>query len=149
MASTTQITLVDKLMVIPVTARAATSAVVRAVTRPFVGGAKATTYFKDVVFAALRTNLSLMSVGTEQWMNPRTEATYLDFAKKQGFQPDTDVLASGLKLHWLGNKSADKIILYFHGYVRRTRRRVQNHSPVDFPSTDPANLLTICVVADM
>ena len=113
--ASTQVTFTDKLMVVPVIARTASSAIYRAVTSPFVGGAKATSYFKDVVFAALRTNLTLISVGTEQWMNPRTEDTYLQFTKKQGFQPDTDVLPSGLKLHWLGKKSAEKVLLYFHG----------------------------------
>ncbi|KAK3686902.1 hypothetical protein LTR37_019344 [Vermiconidia calcicola] len=115
MASPPQVTLMDKLMFVPVAARAITSALIRLATRPFIGGAKANTYFKDVVFAALRTNLSLVSVGTEQWMNPQTESNYLDFTKKQGFQPDTDVLGSGLKVYWLGPKSAEKILLYFHG----------------------------------
>ena len=113
--SSPQVTLTDKLMVVPVFVRALGSALARLITRPFVGGAKANTYLKDVVFALLRTNLSVISVGTEQWLNPSTESTYLDFAKKQGFQPDTDVLESGLKVHWLGPKNADKIILYFHG----------------------------------
>ena len=115
MASGPQITLVDKLMIVPITARAITAALIRLVTRPFVGGAKANTYFKDVAYAALRQNLSLVSPATEQWMNPSTEANYLEFAKKENFQPDTTVLGSGLKLHWLGPKSAEKIILYFHG----------------------------------
>ena len=118
MASGPQITLVDKLMVIPLFVRVITSGLLRLVIRPFVGGAKANTYFKDVAFAALRTNLSLISPATEQWMNPSTESTYLEFAKKQNFQPDTTVLGSGLKLHWLGPKSAEKILLYFHGEFR-------------------------------
>lgn len=115
MATQPQITLVDKLMIVPVSARAIASALYRAVTRPLSGGPKANTYFKDVVFAALRTNLALSTPGLEQWMNPSTESTYLEFAKKQNFQPDTTVLESGLKLHWLGPKSAEKVILYFHG----------------------------------
>ena len=48
-------------------------------------------------------------------MPPDTEATYLDFAKKEKFQPDTDVLSSGLKVHWLGKKSSDKVLVFFHG----------------------------------
>ena len=115
MASSPEVTLTDKLMIVPIGARAIASALIRLITRPISGGAKANTYFKDVVFAALRTNLSLISVGTEQWINPSTESTYLDFAKKQGFQPDTDVLDSGLKVHWLGPKTAEKVLLFFHG----------------------------------
>ena len=105
----------DKLMLVPVLARTIASALFRLATSPFIGGAKASTLFKDVAFAALRTNLSIISPNTEQFANPTTDSIYLDFAKKEGFQPDTDVLSSGLKLHWLGGKAADKVLLYFHG----------------------------------
>ena len=115
MASRDDITLTDKLMLLPISARAIAAAIARLITHPFVGGPKANTYFKDVVFAALRVNLSLMSPATEQYMDPGTEATYLEFAKKQGFQPETTVLGSGLKLHWLGPKSAEKVLIYLHG----------------------------------
>ncbi|MCP5899137.1 hypothetical protein NL320_27265, partial [Klebsiella pneumoniae] len=39
----------------------------------------------------------------------------LDFARAKNFQPDTAVLPSGVKVHWIGNKSAEKVFLYFHG----------------------------------
>ena len=115
MAQVQEVTTVDKLMIVPHITRVLTSAVFRLLTAPFVGGPKANTLFKDVIFAALRTHLTIISPGTEQWINPTTEATYLEVAKKEKFQPDTTVLDSGLKLHWLGSKSADKILLYFHG----------------------------------
>ncbi len=105
----------DKLSLIPVAASSIASALIRLLTTPFVGGAKANTFFKDVVYAALRTNLSNISPGAEQWMNSTTEAEYLGLAKKQNFQPDTDVLGSGLKVHWIGKKTARKVLLYFHG----------------------------------
>jgi len=100
---------------VPVLARVLTAAFFRAITSPLSSGPKANTYFKDVVFAALRANLSAVTVGTEQWINGTTESVYLDFAKKERFQPDSTVLDSGLKLHWLGTKTAEKILLYFHG----------------------------------
>ncbi|KAK3058525.1 hypothetical protein LTR09_000089 [Extremus antarcticus] len=115
MASSYQVTTMDKLSLIPVAASSIASALIRLLTTPFVGGAKANTFFKDVVYAALRTNLSNISPGAEQWMNSTTEAEYLGLAKKQNFQPDTDVLGSGLKVHWIGKKTARKVLLYFHG----------------------------------
>lgn len=115
MASTPQITLVDKLMVIPNLSRSMLSAITRLVTRPVSSSPKANTLLKDVLFAGLRTNLSITSPATEQWLNRPTESNYLDFARKQAFQPDTDVLSNGLKLFWLGTKSAENIILYCHG----------------------------------
>lgn len=115
MASSAQVTTADKLQLIPVAAGSIASAILRLLTRPFVGGAKSNTFFKDVVFAALRTNLSYISPGGEQWMNSTTEAEYLTLAKSKSFQPDTDVLGSSLKVHWIGKKTASKVLLYFHG----------------------------------
>jgi hypothetical protein len=115
MSSQVQVTTLDKLLLVPVGLSAVGAALYRLVTRPFVGGAKSPTYFKDVAFAAVRANLSNISVGTEQWMNGTTEAEYLKLAKSKGFQPDTSVLGSGLKVHWIGPKTAEKILLFFHG----------------------------------
>lgn len=115
MSAGPQITLGDKLLVVPNLVRSIGSALTRLLAQPLISGPKANTLFKDVFFAFLRTNLSVMNPATEQYLNPSTEANYLDFAKKRGFQPDTDVLSSGLKIHWLGTKTAEKILLYFHG----------------------------------
>lgn len=107
--------LADKLKLILDLSRATISALGRAVTGPILGGPRANTYLKDVIFAALRTQLSVVSVATEQFMNPSTESGYLDLAKSKGFQPETTILDSGLKLHWIGSKTAKKVFLYFHG----------------------------------
>jgi hypothetical protein len=115
MAQSTQATLGDKLMMIPNLGQTIFAALARLVLSPLSSGAKADKLFKDVAFAALRKNLSLVSVSQEQWLNTKTDSNYLDFTKKQGFQPDTDVLSSGLKVHWLGSKTAEKVLLYFHG----------------------------------
>ena len=115
MSTIPQPTLLEKALVVPNLARAIFSAVLRLCTYPITSGPKASTLCKDVAFAALRTNLALMTLSQEHWLNPTTETVYLDFAKKQNFQPQTDVLASGLKCFWLGSKSAEKVILYFHG----------------------------------
>lgn len=111
-----KITVTDKLMVVPNVLISLTAAVAHVVSLPFTGAPRANTLLKDFLFAFLRTNFALTSVASEQWMNPPTEKNYLDFAKKQGFQPDTDVLKSGLKLHWLGPKTAKKVILYCQSY---------------------------------
>ena len=115
MAPAPQATLAEKVMLLPNFTRAVGSAVLSLITYPVSGSPRANTLFKDTVFALLRKNLTLMSVAQEQWVNPATESVYLDFTKKHKFQPDTTVLGSGLKLHWLGSKTAQKIILYFHG----------------------------------
>ncbi|KAM3415344.1 hypothetical protein BST61_g8873 [Cercospora zeina] len=105
----------DKVLVVPLVARVLAAAAFRALTLPITKTAKANKTFKDIVFAALRANLANVSVAQEQWLNATTESSYLEFAQKANLQPDTDVLPSGLKLHWLGPKSTSKTILYFHG----------------------------------
>ena len=112
MAPELEITLKDKLMVVPNLLISLIAAVIHLMTLPFSSQPRANTLLKDFVFAVLRTNFALVSVATEQWMNTTTESSYLEFAKKQEFQPDTEVLSSGLKLFWLGPKNATKLILY-------------------------------------
>lgn len=112
---TEALSLGEKLVVIPNLAQAIFAALIRAFTSPFLGGAKANTYFKDVAFAALRKSFALTTLRQEALTTGTTETSYLNFAKEKKFQPDTDVLESGTKVHWLGSKSAEKTILYFHG----------------------------------
>ncbi|KAK5136551.1 hypothetical protein LTR08_002895 [Meristemomyces frigidus] len=108
-------TVMDKLTMIPGTGLTLSSAVYRLVTAPFTSGPRANTVFKDAIFAALRTHLSNVTPGQEKWLNTTTESSYSHLAKQEKFQPDTDVLPSGMKAHWLGSKSAKKTILFFHG----------------------------------
>ena len=108
-------TMMDKLTMIPNAGWVLSSAVFRLITAPLIGGPRARTVFKDVIFAALRTLLSNVTPGQEMWLNTTTEAAYLDLAKQAKFQPESDELPSGIKAHWLGPKSARKTILFFHG----------------------------------
>ena len=110
-----EVTVMDKLTLIPNTGWTLSSAVYRLVTAPLTGGPKASTVFKDTIFAALRTHLSNITPGQEKWLNTTTKAAYLDLAKQANIQPETDVLPSGIEAYWLGPKTAKKIILYYHG----------------------------------
>ena len=112
MASMPEITLKDKLMIVPNILISIVAATLHLLSLPFSNIARANTLLKDFVFAVLRTHFALVSVATEQWMNPSTEHNYLEFAKQQGFQPDTEVLDSGVRAYWLGPRGSKKIILY-------------------------------------
>ena len=35
--------------------------------------------------------------------------------KNKGLRPETVTLAHGAKGHWIGNPSAKKVIIYYHG----------------------------------
>lgn len=135
------ISLIEKLASGPTLIRSLLAAVTRAVTGPLLGGPRANTYFKDVIFAALRTNLSLITIKQESWFTGTTEAQYLEWAKKQSVQPDTDVLGSGTKIHWLGPKTAKKVVVYYHGGGFVRLKGISSFSRETFANLYPSLLI--------
>ena len=109
------ITLSDKLMLAPVLARSLLAAVIHLVTRPLQQGPHARTLFKDFLFAALRTALAVIPPPTEQYIIAPTDVHYRSHVRKRQLPPETTILNSGLALHWLGPRSAHKIVVYLHG----------------------------------
>lgn len=85
------------------------------VVSPFKGKNGAPTYFKDVMYAMLRAQLGNMTIPEQKYLYPPTTVTYLQVAKEKGFQPDSVVLPDGIQAHWLGPRSKEKVIVYFHG----------------------------------
>lgn len=67
----------------------------------------------------MRVQLGNLDLAADRYMNGTTTETYLKFAKDNGFAPESVELPSGTQAHWLGNKNAKKVILYFHGTFRR------------------------------
>lgn len=113
-----ELTLMGKLMLIPHFGKVLLATGLRIFTSPLrllTGGTSANTWLKDIVYSAIRANISAMTPAQENYVKGSTEAIYLDFAKKAKFQPDTDALPSGMKVHWLGTKNAENIIVYLHG----------------------------------
>ncbi|KAF2264859.1 alpha/beta-hydrolase [Lojkania enalia] len=62
-----------------------------------------------------RTQLGSLDLAQDRYMSPMTTPTYLKFAKDNGFAPESSTLPSGTLAHWLGNKNAKNVILYYHG----------------------------------
>lgn len=115
MAPAPQATLGDKLLLVANVPVIIANALAAVLLRPFSSGTVPNSAFKHFAFTAVRTNLNLISTAQEQWTNTTTGAQYKAYVKKAGLQPSTDVLHSGLNVHWLGNKGAKKVVLYFHG----------------------------------
>lgn len=113
--TTHEVTLFEKLSLLPHLAIGLSLGFIRLAQRPFTSDVKPPTAFKDFVYAVGRYVLAQVTIPHEKWLNVSTEASYLNFARERNFQPDTAVLPSGLKVHWIGNKSAEKVFLYFHG----------------------------------
>ncbi|KAF1999871.1 alpha/beta-hydrolase [Amniculicola lignicola CBS 123094] len=106
---------VSKLGIASVTLKATLAASVRLWTSPFKGSKGAHTYFKDVMFSMIRTQLGSLNLAQDRYLNPLTTPTYLKYCKDNGITPDSITLPSGVQAHWLGDRSAKKTILYFHG----------------------------------
>jgi hypothetical protein len=91
------------------------SALTRLCTSPFKGSKGAPTYFKDVAFAAVRTQLRSMSISQSRYLAKSSTASYYESAKALNFEPDSIDLANGVQAHWLGDKNAEITLVYFHG----------------------------------
>lgn len=113
--ATQRVSLIEKLTLIPHLAIGLSLGLLRLTTRPFNNDSKPPTAYKDFIYTLARYMLSNVSIAHEKWLNPSSESAYLSFASEKGFQPDTAILPSGLKVHWVGNKGAEKVFLYFHG----------------------------------
>ena len=108
-------TLGDKLILIPHIFAGLAVGVLRLATRPITNDVKPPTAFKDFIYAVMRHVLARVTITQEKWLVVPTEKTYLDRAAKKSLETDTAVLASGLRLHWIGKPSSEKVFLYFHG----------------------------------
>jgi len=63
----------------------------------------------------LRTFLKQTTVRQLQAISPTVCEAYHDFAKKEGFTPESLTCADGTKAFWIGNPDAEKVVLWFHG----------------------------------
>lgn len=108
-------TLVDKLSLIPHVVVGLPAGLIRLATRPFTNDVKPETAYKDFVYAVFRHVLARVTITQEKWLTVPTEKTYITWAEKKSLPTDTAVLPSGLKVHWIGKPSSEKIFLYFHG----------------------------------
>ncbi|KAF2743583.1 alpha/beta-hydrolase [Sporormia fimetaria CBS 119925] len=106
---------VSKLGIASVTVKATLAALSRAVVSPFKGDNGAPKYYKDVMFAMMRAQLGSLTLAQDRYLNTNTTDVYLKFTKKHGFAPESITLPSGTQAHWMGNKHAKKVILYYHG----------------------------------
>ncbi|KAI9867757.1 MAG: hypothetical protein M1830_005755, partial [Pleopsidium flavum] len=109
-----QITLLEKVDIVPALLQTFASAIYGALSAPFRGDTGAPTYYQHVAYSALRTMLARTSIAQSQYINPSTTETYEAFAKQKGFPPESITLEDGTKAHWLGKKTADKVIINFH-----------------------------------
>jgi acetyl esterase/lipase len=115
MAPAPQPSALEKLSLLPKVSGAVGAVSYALVTRPFTSETRPKDAFRDAFFSAMRGLLSNISTPLEQWSNSSTEAEYVTFTKAKKLPPTTDVLESGLRVHWIGDKTERKTILFLHG----------------------------------
>ncbi|GAB7350358.1 hypothetical protein MBLNU459_g0987t1 [Dothideomycetes sp. NU459] len=108
-------TLLEKVGIVGILAKTMFLSLCHLLSSPIRTGPRAHSLFRDVLFRGVRYQLDALNLAQERYMNSTTEASYLGLAKNEGFQPDTLVLSDGSKAFWVGAKSADKVIVFFHG----------------------------------
>jgi len=75
----------------------------------------APTYFRDVTYAAFRTQLGLSTLAQEKFVSVATSDAFEAWTKQGKLISDTITLPSGVNAHWIGNSSAKTTLVYLHG----------------------------------
>ncbi|KAJ5985918.1 hypothetical protein N7499_007793 [Penicillium canescens] len=91
------------------------SVLYHAITGVFRGKASPKRYDHHVMAAMIRKLVDRTSDRQKQYLNAPTSDTYTAVMKKRGLQPETVALPHGAEGHWLGNKNAKNVIVYYHG----------------------------------
>ncbi|KKK18983.1 hypothetical protein ARAM_001500 [Aspergillus rambellii] len=81
----------------------------------FRGSRGAKSYRVHVGHGLVRTLTGRLTARQTQYMGPPTNKGYEAWAKENRFPPDTVELKHGGLGHWLGNKKAKKVLIYYHG----------------------------------
>ncbi|THC96536.1 hypothetical protein EYZ11_003980 [Aspergillus tanneri] len=91
------------------------SALCSAITSIFRGKSGAKQYSVHVGHVIFRKMLSRLSSRQLQYIYPSTRSAYETFMKHKGLPPETVTLQHGATGHWIGNKNATNVVIYFHG----------------------------------
>ncbi|MCJ1237525.1 hypothetical protein MMC14_005511 [Varicellaria rhodocarpa] len=111
-----QLSLMQKLDFVLAIIQILITGVYSTLTTPFRGENGAPSFKKHIGFKMIRMLYRRMSVEQLQAMNPPSEDVYKAFAKEKGFKPESVTFGDvHTKAHWLGNKNAENLILWFPG----------------------------------
>ncbi|KAG5293032.1 alpha/beta hydrolase fold protein [Histoplasma ohiense] len=110
-----KLTVAEKLNMILAGLSWIASAIYVAITGVFRGQRGHKHYNKHVGYAMIRAAVTRLSTRQLQALNPPTNQAYELFATKNGFTPQTVPLEHGAQGHWIGNKDAKNVLIYYHG----------------------------------
>ncbi|KAK2744152.1 hypothetical protein FQN57_004412 [Myotisia sp. PD_48] len=110
-----KLTFFERLDLIPANLSLVAAAVYAAIAGIFRGKSGARYYGKHIHYAVIRRMLWRLSIRQNQYLNPSTNQVYETFAKTKGFPAQTVQLDHGAQGHWIGNKDAKNVLIYYHG----------------------------------
>jgi acetyl esterase/lipase len=67
------------------------------------------------MYSAIRALTADFSPLQHQYRAPSTDAAYESFCASKSLKPDSEILQDGTKAHWIGPRTAKKLIIHFHG----------------------------------
>ncbi|KMU90739.1 hypothetical protein CIHG_08699 [Coccidioides immitis H538.4] len=110
-----KLTVLEKLDLIPANISLVATAIYAAITGIFRGQKGAKSYMKHINYAVIRKMLQRLSTRQNQATNPSTSGAYEIFARQNKIEAQTVQLNYGGLGHWLGNKDAKNVLVYYHG----------------------------------
>ncbi|KAM3446556.1 hypothetical protein MY3296_009545 [Beauveria thailandica] len=112
---TKKLSLFGYLDMIPGLAAIVATAVASFITGFFRSERDSKTYYLHVANTTLRKATHRLSPLQLQLVSPNTDIIYNQYARSRNLQPDTVALAHGAQGHWVGNKNATNVFIWYHG----------------------------------
>ncbi|KAK2590978.1 hypothetical protein QQS21_011337 [Conoideocrella luteorostrata] len=75
----------------------------------------APTYYLHIAYAVMRKSTERYSAEQLQWALPTTDQVYEQYARSARLKPQTIELGNGAKGHWVGDKNAKNVLIWYHG----------------------------------
>ncbi|KJK65720.1 Ae [Aspergillus parasiticus SU-1] len=113
--SATRLSLVQKLDMLPALVSIFSVGVVSLFSGLVPGMRRAPSLHLHVAYAMLRKATSRLSPLQLQLASPSTESIYLRYMRSARLTPQSVDLGTGAKGHWLGDKNAKKVLVWYHG----------------------------------
>jgi hypothetical protein len=60
----------------------------------------------------------------KRWISPTTDVMYEQYARSARVTPQTLDLGHGAKGHWIGNKDAQNVLIWYHGRIPNLEKRI-------------------------
>ncbi|KAM3517347.1 hypothetical protein NHJ13051_009060 [Beauveria bassiana] len=112
---TKKLSLFGYLDMIPGLAAIVATAVASLITGLFRSEQDSKTYHLHVANTTLRKATHRLNPLQLQLVSPNTDIIYNQYARARNFKPDTVTLAHGAQGHWVGNKNATNVFIWYHG----------------------------------